>query len=393
VLETAWRIARNRNGTSGVDGKSFKDIEQSAEGVAGFIKELHDALKGKTYQPNRVKRVYIPKSNGGQRPLGIPTIRDRVAQTATLLIIEPIFEADFLDCSFGFRPERSAHDALDAIKQNIKEGRTAIYDADLKSYFDTIPHDKLMACMQRRITDRPVLNLIRMWLEAPIEGHDEQGKKQVDKPKQGTPQGGVISPLLANLYLHWFDKKFNGAEGPYKWANARIIRYADDFVIMARYMGSRIIDFTETMLEQRFDLQINREKTHCIELQMKGECLNFLGVMFRYDRDLNGSDHLYLNIGPSRKSVQRERDALREMTGPEMCFKPVRDLILDINQQTKGWANYFRYGYPRKVFHAINWYVLIRLINHLGRRSQRPMRPPKGVSFYKHLRNLGWEPL
>ncbi len=393
VLNAAWQIARSRNGAAGVDGITFKEIEQHSKGIEGFLAELHESLKRKTYRPNRVKRVYIPKSNGGQRPLGIPTIKDRVAQTAALLIIEPIFEADFLECSFGFRPERSAHDALEEIKRNLKEGRTAIYDADLKSYFDTIPHDKLVACLQKRITDRSVLNLIRKWLEAPIEDHDEQGRKRVTKPKQGTPQGGVISPLLANLFLHWFDKVFNGANGPRNWANARMVRYADDFVILARYVGSQIVVYAESMLEKRFDLQINRDKTRCVNVGKRGESLNFLGFTFRYDKDLKGRDFHYLNIIPSGKSMQRERDAIKEMTGSEMCFKPVREIILDINLQCRGWANYFKYGYPRKAFRSINWYILLRLKTHLQRRSQRSMRPPKGVSYYTHLRKLGWEPL
>jgi RNA-directed DNA polymerase len=393
VLEVAWRIARSRHGAAGVDGVTFEMIEASEEGVEGFLKQMQSSLKTKTYRPNRVRRVYIPKSNGGQRPLGIPVIRDRVVETAVLLVMEPIFEADFLDCSFGFRPERSAHDALDEIKKNLKEGRTALYDADLKSYFDTIPHDKLMACLRKRVADRSVLKLIRMWLEAPMEDRDEQGKRRVERPKQGTPQGGVISPLLANLYLHWFDRIFNGSSGPREWANARIVRYADDFVIMARYMGSRISDFTESALERRFGLRINREKTRCVDLNGSGASLNFLGFTFRYDRDQRGRGHRYLNIEPSKKILQRECNTIREMTGPKMCYKPVTDLIQEVNEQCCGWGNYFKYGYPRKAFRSVNWYVRERLIRHLQRRSQRPMRPPQGVSYYKHLMKLGLVPL
>lgn len=389
VLEAAWRIARSRNGAAGVDGQTFEMIEQNPQGVNGFLEELQEALKSKTYQPGRVRRVYIPKANGGQRPLGIPVIRDRVAETAALLIMEPIFEADFLDCSFGFRPERSAHDAMEEIKKNLKDGRTAIYDADLGSYFDTIPHDKLMACMRRRIVDRSVLNLIRMWLEAPIEDRDEHGRKRVHRPKSGTPQGGVVSPLLANLYLHWFDKVFNGTKGPRQWANARLVRYADDFVIMAQYIGDRIVDFTESILEQRFGLRINREKTKLLNIGKRGCSLNFLGFNCRYDRDLHGRNCRYLNIEPSRKAMQRERNSIREMTGPQMCYKPVTEVIEDVNKQIQGWANYFRYGYPRKAFRSINRYAMDRLTRHLQRRSQRPMRPPQGVSYYRHLRNLG----
>ena len=203
----------------------------------------------------------------------------------------------------------------------------------------------------------------------------------------------MISPLLANLYLHWFDKIFNGANGPRRWANARIVRYADDFVIMARNVESRIVDFTEYTFEERFGLRINREKTRCVDLVKPGESLSFLGFTYRYNKDLQGRGHRYLNIEPSTKSLQRERNSILELTAPEMCFKPVTDIIQEINRQSHGWANYFRYGYPRKAFRKMNMYIQCRLIVHMNRRSQRPMRPPKGVSYYKHSRNLGLVPL
>jgi RNA-directed DNA polymerase len=389
VLQSAWRIARSRNGAAGCDGVNFKQIEKQEGGVEKFLSELNQELKAKSYRPKPVKRVYIPKSNGGQRPLGIPVIRDRVVQTAVLLIVEPIFETDFLNCSYGFRPERSCKDALDEMRKNIEEGRTTIYDADLKGYFDTIPHDKLMACLKKRITDGAVLNLIQMWLNAPVEETDDQGKKRVFRPKQGTPQGGVISPLLANLYLHWFDKVFHGANGPVHWANARLVRYADDFVIMARYVEGRVTNYVEDKIEGWLGLSINRDKTRRVKLNETGESLDFLGFTFRYDRDLRGRARRYLNIEPSKKAQQRERDRLREMTDSGECYKPVTDMIEEINGHLLGWSNYFKYGYPRKAFRGVNRYVRQRLTRHLQRRSQRPMRPPRGTSFYKHLENLG----
>ena len=389
VIACAYAIARANGGAPGVDGVTFDQIDKSPEGSDGFVDSIHEALRSKIYKPNAVLRVYIPKPDGRQRPLGIPTIRDRVAQMAALLILEPIFEADFQDCSYGFRPGRSAHDALKEIHKNLKQGRNAVYDADLSAYFDTIPHDKLMKCLQMRIVDRSVLKLIKMWLKAPVVESDGKGGTKVTRNHLGTPQGGVISPILANIYLHWFDKVFNSETGPANWANARMIRYADDIVIMARYQGQRLREFTESKIESWLGLKLNQAKTKIVNLKNPGESFDFLGYTFRYDKDLRGRGHRYLNSGPSKKALKAEKEKLRGIINKKHSFIPLPKLIMRLNTHLIGWSNYFQLGYPRTAYREINWYVNERLTKHLHRRSQRPYRPPQGLSYYRHYRKLG----
>lgn len=391
VLAAAWDQVVLNNGSPGVDGVSIQMIQASPEREAAFLQEIHQSLKEKRYRPQAVRRVMIEKANGGQRPLGIPTLRDRVVQTATKLILEPIFEADFLDTSYGFRPKRSAHQALEAIKAQLQQGRNAIYDADLKAYFDTIPHDKLMACVEMRIKDRSVLKLIRQWLKAPIEEKGGKGKPSKRHRKgEGTPQGGVISPLLANIYLHWFDKRFHQKGGPAQFANARIIRYADDFVIMARYIGEEITDWVEATAEDWMGLTINRDKTTIVNLREPKAILNFLGYSYRYDKDLRGRNKRYLNLFPSKEACARRREKVRQQLNSRTSHVPIPELIERLNQQLAGWAGYFSQGYPRKSYRDMNRFVQLRLIKHLKRRSQRPYRPRKGETWYQHLYgNLG----
>lgn len=387
TLRAAWAQVRANGGAPGVDGVSIEQIEK--EGEEAFLEELRGELEEKRYRAGAVRRVHIPKANGKLRPLGIPNLRDRVVQTAVVLILEPIFESDFLDCSHGFRPGKSAHDALEVIRENLANGRCTVYDADMEGYFDSIPHDKLMACVRMRVVDGSVLRLIEQWLNAPVEEKDENGRPRRRRNDKGTPQGGVVSPLLANIYLHWFDRVFHAKDGPARWAKAVLVRYADDFVILTREAGGKVAEFVEEKIEGWLGLKINGEKTRVINLREQGEALDFLGYSFRLDRDLYGRKLRYWNMCPSRKAIAREREKLRAMTDKNRCFQPLPELIGQLNRHLKGWSNYFRPGYSRDAFRQVNSYVRMRLSRHLWRRSQRPWRPARGTSVYAHLDHLG----
>lgn len=388
VLRTAWEQVKKNGGCPGIDNISLKSFD-SEEKVLNLLISVQQELKDKSYRPMPLKRVMIPKPNGKLRPLGIPTVKDRVVQAATRLVLEPIFEADFHDCSYGFRPNRSAHQALHHIQRTLKSGKTTIYDADLKGYFDSIPHSKLMSCIRMRIVDKSVLNLIKMWLKTPVaeETFKERGPK-VTYPKKGTPQGGVISPLLGNIYLHWFDEVFNRENGPTNWAQAVLVRYADDFVVLAKHQTDQLKQFIERKVEDWLGLEINKEKTKVVDLK-KGEKLEFLGYRYMNKKSPKGFSYPMLCMEPSKNAVKKAREAVNKILDTNKGLVPIRILVGQVNRFLKGWSNYFSIGYTRSGEKELNYHTYNRLVRHLRRRSQRPYRPPEGTSYYAQCKKMG----
>lgn len=364
MLKEAWKRVKQNKGAAGYDGMSIADVEKY--GVDKYLTEIAAEVSQETYRPQPVLRVYIPKANGKLRPLGIPTVKDRVVQICCKFVIEPIFEADFQDCSYGFRPKRSAKDAVTRVKGHVASGRLRqVYDADLSGFFDNIPHDKLMFLVEQRISDRRILKLIRMWLKAPVF---EDNK--LTKSKKGTPQGGVISPLLANIYLNLIDKAVSRPDGHFHKYGDRMIRYADDFILMAKKIPAHCIDYLHSMLD-RMGLEVNEDKTRLVNVEY--EPFDFLGFTFRYDRDLFVKNKKYLNIIPRKKSAQAVRAKIKEYLSRNGHKNPIA-LTKGLNPILIGWMNYYsipKVSYPQKEKRNLRWYMIDSLHRYYRRKSQR----------------------
>ena len=365
ILAHAYQVARAHAGAPGVDGQSFAQIE--ADGRERWLSGLREELRTKTYRAQPVRRVKIPKPGGGERPLGIPSIKDRVVQTAAKLVMEPIFEADLEPNTYGYRPKRSAQDAIREVHKSLCEGYTDVVDADLSKYFDTIPHCELLQCVARRIVDREVLHLMKMWLTVPVEERDESGKRRLTGGKDhhcGTPQGGVISPLLANLYINRLLKGWRNTKRGEQF-QARVVSYADDFVILSRGKAVEALDWTRKVVT-RLGLTLNEAKTSI--KQARKESFNFLGYTFgphRYKKD----GHWYLGASPSKKSVARIKQKVGDQLVPSNTgtWAEVRDRL---NQILRGWSAYFSYGTRAAAYQAVNRYVYDRVRHFLRRRHK-----------------------
>jgi len=388
ILAHAYALARDNDGAPGVDGMTFETIE--ASGLEEWLAALREDLASRTYRPMPVRRVRIPKPGGGERPLGIPTVRDRVSQTAAKLVLEPIFEADLEDNAYGYRPKRSALDAVAATHRLIRRGYADVVDADLSKYFDTIPHRELMQSVARRICDPHVLRLIKLWLRVPVEERDGEGKRRMTggkSNKQGTPQGGVISPLLANLYMNRF-LKFWRTRGCSAAFRAHLVNYADDFVILSCGHAEEALAWTRAVVA-RLGLTLNEAKTSVKDA--RAESFDFLGYTLGPTFAPQGGQK-YLGASPSKKSVQRVKDKVGAILMPRNkgSWPQIRGRL---NRLLAGWSAYFSYGTHVRMYRAVDAYVCARVRRFLAKRHKEPGQGTRPFSRSRIFGELGVQPL
>jgi RNA-directed DNA polymerase len=361
LLERAWELVRTNKGAAGIDRRTIADVEQY--GVSRLLDELAAELKDGRWRPLPARRVFIPKPGREElRPLSIPTVRDRIVQTAVKLVIEPVFEADFLPCSFGFRPKRSQHDALQVLIDQSWKGKRWVLESDIADCFEAIPHSGLMSAIEERVSDRNLLKLLRAMLRAGV-----MADGAVHREVTGTPQGGVISPVLANVYLHRLDRQWT------ERGRGVLVRYADDLVVMChtKREAEAALSALQSILAE-LGLELKAAKTRIVHLAEGGEGLDFLGFHHRRVRGERGYRHLrFLARWPSREAMQRARERIREITDYKRLRDPVEVIVQDLNRFLSGWANYFRYGNSRLHFTRITTYALKRLARFVAKRHKR----------------------